>query len=223
MLHHANVDRLIALWQAIYYNSTIYTIGDYEAALYGTAAGFVGVATPLKPFYDTAENFHTSTSVKNIGVFGYTYPELQPTSTDGQQVMASPEELSRYVKFKVNALYTENSTKYERAFQQYRSHRTSHGAGTGEMKEKTWSIVIQVDKVQVPLPATVNCYIGEELIGKMALLQIPTLGVTHSTIPLDGALATSAGVNLGDEDNVLEFLDQAMKFDLEKVRCSWEL
>lgn len=110
MLHHANVDRLIALWQAIYYNSSIYTIADYESALYGTAAGTVGGLTPLKPFYDVNGNFHTSESVRNVSAFGYTYPELQPTMPGGEVASLSPDELSSYVKFRVNALYTDNTT-----------------------------------------------------------------------------------------------------------------
>lgn len=219
MLHHANVDRLIALWQAIYYNSSMYTIEDYEGALFGTAAGAVGGLTPLKPFYDGNGDFHTSESVKNISAFGYTYPELQPATPGGQKASLSPDELSSYVKFRVNALYTDNSTAVPYGggqVRRYRGPRTAWGKTDGAILGKTWSVSIQVDKGQVTLPATVNCYLGTSLVGMMALLGIPATGVTHSTIPLDKALAMSLA-DLGDDEGVISFLASLLWFDMQKV------
>lgn len=216
MLHHANVDRLIALWQVIYYNTSIYTIGDYEGALYGTAAGTVGGSTPLKPFYDTTGDFHTSNSVQDIAAFGYTYPELRPTSNGGQRMSNSPEDLSSYVKFKVNSLYTDTLSAYSNELPRNPSRKTVRGEEDGGGVSKTWSVAIQVDKAQVSLPATLNCYLGDRRIGKMALLGIPATGVTHSTLPLDGALEL-AGVHPGDENDVLDFLANGMSFDVRKV------
>lgn len=220
MLHHANVDRLIALWQAVYYNSSIYTIADYEPALYGTAAGNVGVLTPLKPFYDASGNFHTSESVRNISVFGYTYPELQPMMPGGQVASVSPDELSSYVKFRVNALYTDNSTTATsyggNTGRRFRGPRRARETAKGVIVSKTWSVAIQVDKAQIPLPSTVKCYLGTSLVGTMALLGIPATGLTHSTIPMDGALAVSLAA-LGDDEAVLEFLAQYLRFEVQKV------
>jgi tyrosinase len=221
MLHHANVDRLIALWQAIYYNSSIYTIADYESALYGTAAGLVGDLTPLKPFYDVTGNFHTSESVRNISIFGYTYPELQPTMPGGELASVSADELSSYVKFRVNALYADNLTTAassgSTSARRFMGPRKAQGtAAEGVIVNKTWSVVIQVDKAQMPLPATVDCYLGASLAGTMALLGIPATGVTHSTVPLDRALAVSLA-DLGDDEAVLEFLAQSMRFEVHKV------
>lgn len=45
---------------------------------------------------------------------------------------------------------------------------------------------------------------------------MPAVGVTHSTIPLDGALAM-ADAELGDKDSMFEFLAQRMRFDLQLV------
>lgn len=219
MLHHANVDRLIALWQAIYYNSSIFDITDYEGALYGTAAGNVSANTPLKPFSAANGTFHTSNSVRDVATFGYGYPELQPKGPDGQPMDVTPDELSAYVKFRVNSLYTDNSSAYGSSkIPRFRSPRAPGIHRGGMVTSKTWSVALQVDKGQVVLPATVYCYLGDSLVGKMALLAIPATGVTHSTIPLDKALV-GAGLDVVDEDAVRTFLVQKLRFEVLKVRA----
>lgn len=186
MLHHTNVDRLIALWQAIYPNSSIFDIVDYEDAVYGTAAGNVSADTPLKPFYQTDGTFYTSNTVKDISTFGYSYPELQPTTSNGS---LTPEELSAYVKSRVNALYSDDlvglgitKSKHRRGGSVGANPRDGDGLAT------TWSVSISVNKSEIPLPATVSINLGCETAGKMALLAIPSTGVEYSTINLDRTL-----------------------------------
>lgn len=219
MLHHANMDRLIALWQAIYYNSSIFEIVDYEGPLYGTAAGNVSADTPLKPFYAVDGNFHTSNSVCNVSTLGYTYPELSPSRQDGP---VTPDKLSAYVKFMVNTLYTDvdNSTAYGASkLGRFRSPRGLGKRLEDGVTSKTWSIALQVNKGRIPLPATINCYLSEKTIGKVALLAIPAVGVTHSTIPLDRALATT-GLDPVDKDAVIQHLRHELRFEVLKVRVS---
>ncbi len=77
-LHHTNVDRLLAIWQAIYPNSWIEPSQTTVETATIKSGDTLDGNTPLKPFHkDTAGNFWTSTSARNIGSFGYTYPELQ--------------------------------------------------------------------------------------------------------------------------------------------------
>lgn len=257
MLHHTNVDRLIALWQAIYPNSSIFNVVDYAGALYGTAAGNVSADTPLKPFHDTpgdgdgVDGFHTSRSVRDIAVFGYTYPELQATGGGGggggnntTTAALSPDELAEHVRFKVNSLYSSVPTTAENATAARRMRRlvrrddypSSSSSSTGRFKgklplrrpvatRKTWSVAISVDRAEVPLPATIGCYLSDddgggrtEQAGRMSLLSIPAMGVTHSTIPLDKALEAVGGVvDLGDADEVALYLNQTLKFEVLKV------
>lgn len=245
MLHHTNVDRLIALWQAIYPNSSIFTVVDYAGALYGTPAGNVSADTPLKPFHDRpgdgdgADGFHTSRSVRDIAVLGYTYPELQVRSSGDNSTAAapSPDELAEHVRFKVNSLYSsvpttsENVTEARRARSLVRRRSSSPGRFKGKDKaplllrpratRKTWTVAISVDRAQVPLPATIGCYLSDggrrEQAGRMSLLAVPAEGVTHSTIPLDRALGAVGGVDLADADEVALYLNQTLKFEVLKV------
>jgi len=77
-LHHANVDRLFAIWQAL--NPTSYTInqpaGDGTFVIAATSTETE--TTPLAPFNDaTGKKYWTSERVQNTQTFNYAYPETQ--------------------------------------------------------------------------------------------------------------------------------------------------
>ncbi|KAK7988124.1 hypothetical protein PG989_008439 [Apiospora arundinis] len=103
-LHHAQIDRLIALWQAINYNNTVMT-GSYRTrGLYATAAGTsITADTDLKPFYRDANNFHTGRTASTTKNFGYSYPEI---SNDWS---LSKDQLRTSVIRSVNILYGDGS------------------------------------------------------------------------------------------------------------------
>lgn len=76
MLHHANVDRLFAIWQTI--NPSTYVADTFATS--GTATIIPGELitpdTPLTPFHRfTNGTFWTSSTVRSTYAFGYTYPE----------------------------------------------------------------------------------------------------------------------------------------------------
>lgn len=84
-LHHCNVDRLFAIWQAIYPDSWIEPEEtEVETATIKSGDILTG-ETPLKPFHkNAAGDFWTSTTSRDVAAFGYTYPEIQggtPAST----------------------------------------------------------------------------------------------------------------------------------------------
>ncbi|KAL0467683.1 hypothetical protein QR685DRAFT_366309 [Neurospora intermedia] len=117
MLHHANTDRLIALWQAIYYQNATFNYSFPSGGQLGTKRGTILTAdSPLKPFHaefpatigsgnatppsDAGGFFHTSNSVADLRTFGYTYPEL---NTDWQT--PNKDKLAAQVRQAVNKLY----------------------------------------------------------------------------------------------------------------------
>ncbi|KAI0482999.1 hypothetical protein GGR56DRAFT_219398 [Xylariaceae sp. FL0804] len=95
-LHHANVDRLFTMWQAIY-NGTWVTP---TAAVYSTHTMGMGsiqdAQTGLTPFYANGTSFWTSDMVRNHEIFGYTYAEV--ANKNRSEVIAT-----------VNSLYTDYS------------------------------------------------------------------------------------------------------------------
>ncbi|KAL8812863.1 MAG: hypothetical protein Q9223_007185 [Gallowayella weberi] len=96
-LHHTQVDRLLAIWQALHPDSYV----EASTEPIGSAAIAQGaqtdVNTPLKPFHsDNAGTFWTSAGVANVEKLGYSYPEIQGKSQSE-------------IKAAVNALYATTS------------------------------------------------------------------------------------------------------------------
>uniref|UniRef100_L2GER5 tyrosinase n=1 Tax=Colletotrichum fructicola (strain Nara gc5) TaxID=1213859 RepID=L2GER5_COLFN len=96
-LHHANIDRLFAIWQAIHDKPSdplTYVTTKPSDANWGNfivkAGDPEGIDTPLAPFAQssngTEQKFWTSEGVRTTEVFGYAYPETQkarfPTPKD---------------------------------------------------------------------------------------------------------------------------------------------
>ena len=93
-LHHCNVDRLLALWQAVYPNTYVSPGPD----LFGTkapplrpllmkgtfvhrpdrnpGATDINANTPLEPFWKSQSAFATSNDAISTRTYGYTYPEI---------------------------------------------------------------------------------------------------------------------------------------------------
>ena len=77
-LHHANVDRLFAIWQSLNPNSymTSTTQGNTDTYTINANAQIDG-STPLEPFHAPNGQAWTCDSVRDVTTFHYTYPELQ--------------------------------------------------------------------------------------------------------------------------------------------------
>lgn len=98
-LHHANVDRLFALWQTVHPDS----YGASQTAPHSTwtvASGSTQDAnSPLTPFRKDSQNFWTTNDVQDFSnTFKYTYPEF--VTSDG-----SSSAISAYI----NQLYGNNA------------------------------------------------------------------------------------------------------------------
>ncbi|TDZ34027.1 Tyrosinase [Colletotrichum spinosum] len=202
MLHHANVDRLIAMWQAIHYNNKVQTRTSTSGALFATAANTpITADSPLKPFYrDTAGNFHTGRTASDIKNFGYSYPEISDWNL-------SPDALARQVTVSVNRLYgpggggTSSSRKLK-ARHAHHNHRrsgcskrglTSSAAasppeGHAEAAHKEYTALVDLERSELPLPCSISVYVNGEFAGKISVMSMPASGVMHSTVPLNKAL-----------------------------------
>ncbi|KAL8632330.1 hypothetical protein Q9189_001902 [Teloschistes chrysophthalmus] len=105
-LHHANVDRLFALWQAVYPEANVSPqINDV-----GTYTNDPGKSedgnTPLTPFHsDDSGNFWTSSKVWSTKTFGYAYPEIIDWGVNRSQ-------LTTNVKARLNALYNPTASPF---------------------------------------------------------------------------------------------------------------
>lgn len=83
-LHHANVDRYFAMWQALHsgsYSATQNAPHNTWSIASGTG---LNMDYPLQPFTkDTSGDFWTSNEVRSMSTFNYNYPEF--ADSDGSQ------------------------------------------------------------------------------------------------------------------------------------------
>ncbi|KZT70397.1 Di-copper centre-containing protein [Daedalea quercina L-15889] len=86
-LHHANVDRLLSLWQAINYDVWV-TPGDQPGGTYTIKDdGPINVQSDLTPFWLTQSSYWKSTEVRDwAGSLNYSYPDF-----DGLKGASLPE------------------------------------------------------------------------------------------------------------------------------------
>ncbi|KAI9050966.1 hypothetical protein LZ554_005076 [Drepanopeziza brunnea f. sp. 'monogermtubi'] len=152
-LHHANVDRLYALWQAVNPNSSftpqIEQYGTFTLAPNSTDSD----TTPLAPFLTSADGpYFNSITVQQISTFGYTYPEIQDWNL-------SPAELKANVSAAINRLYNPNPLITKRGSGNMDTRDLLPGQRTRE-----WSVGLRVSKFDLS---------GERFIVRLFLGGVP--------------------------------------------------
>ncbi|KAI1121613.1 Di-copper centre-containing protein [Nemania abortiva] len=75
-LHHANVDRIFAMWQVIHNDSYVVPTAAVYASHTQNQGDIEDTQTPLKPFFVNDTSFWTSDMVRKLETFGYTYTEV---------------------------------------------------------------------------------------------------------------------------------------------------
>lgn len=206
MLHHSNVDRLIAMWQAIYYNDSTMSTTSQSHGFFGSLPGNVTADSPLKPFFDANLNYHTSKTASQTKTFGYTYPEINDWSK-------TPEQLRTYVINRVNTLYGQGT---EKAPKQSVGRRRSAAAPS-----ISYTAEIRVERSEVPLPCSIDVRLGEHTLGTMTLLGMPMKGMAYSSVPLRDALLKLNLKNMPD-NALVPYLQKNLRVEVRKVcTLSW--
>ncbi|KAK3311781.1 hypothetical protein B0H66DRAFT_609094 [Apodospora peruviana] len=171
-LHHANIDRYFAMWQAIYYTGNMFNGSFPGLPTFGTAEGPVTADSPLKPFLDSANTFWTSNSSSSTRPFGYTYEGLEDWA------MSAPD-LAKQVTALVNRQYGETETTKKKMVRRQQ-----------QKQEKDYAVEIKVDRADLPLPCAIEVRVDTpavqgQLVGEFALLAMPTAGVAYANIGFD--------------------------------------
>jgi len=172
MMHHANVDRLLAIWQAINYQKPLSFAGTTSGQM-GTPRGPTSQDDPLKPFNNVDKTYHTSASVASIQSFAYSYPEIPFWRY-------SPADLSTACKHTINTLY---------------------GAGTKTLQKRDgppqqqakYFVQLTMKRDKLPLPCKVIVLLHGREAGRIGLLSVPAVGVSHDEIPLGSPQAVPTG------------------------------
>ncbi|KAF5682087.1 tyrosinase precursor [Fusarium circinatum] len=174
-LHHANVDRLWAYWQAMHPSQSTFT-GSYSGgARYSTPQGTrITPSSPLNPFYKSRGNFHTSDSVKSIKGFGYTYAGLEYWHMSASQLSSS-------ARTTINRLYGSGSSR-RRDVEERGLIEERAGASTTR-----YFANVQLDVTEVERPAQVNVYVSGKLVGGLVVMRQPAEGIVHGSFSADQA------------------------------------
>ncbi|RDA85309.1 hypothetical protein CP532_5913 [Ophiocordyceps camponoti-leonardi (nom. inval.)] len=89
MLHHTQMDRLWAYWQALHHDDgdDVFREPYLGRSRFDAAKGAViNVDSPLTPFFHPSKAFHTTRSVRDIRDFGYSYEGLEWWRRDKDQM-----------------------------------------------------------------------------------------------------------------------------------------
>ena len=142
-LHHTNVDRLAALWQAIWRDRYLPTSGatDYYGNYALNPGTIVYPNTPLRPFWrNDAIGYWDSNGVRSTASFGYTYPEINDWSR-------TPNQQKTDAAAAVNVLYSSFS---------FRSKRNN----TDVAPRRQWFATVSCKKFALESSYTVILFIG---------------------------------------------------------------
>ncbi|KAJ8068065.1 hypothetical protein OCU04_003639 [Sclerotinia nivalis] len=200
-LHHANVDRLFAMWQAIYPDVWMLPTSD-QIGTFTIARGTSDTsASPLTPFYQPdGEAPWTSDAAHYTNTFGYSYPSVPDA------IITNANELSANVTATVNALY---------------NPRGEFGSSKRKRDEKReWSVAIQVLATALGERFTVRLYTKGAPVASFCVLpppvadgRIPPSLTYHNEFTLADAIKTVDTTNIED---VVDYLKTNLSWTVEK-------
>jgi tyrosinase len=215
MLHHTNVDRLLALWQAMHPGRPMFTSVHTSKGQFGTAPGTNLTAdSPLKPFFAEEGGFLTSNMVSDIRNLGYTYPEIDDWSQ-------TPEDLESYVRAKVNSIYGESASTGDASQTQRRSqrHRYPPPAYSSPARTRQYHVAeVQVNRSEIIRPSTVNLVLEGTIVGRMSLLEMPRTGIASASVPLRDLVVGNRSVAEMDASEAISLLQQKLEMEIRLVR-----
>lgn len=214
MLHHANVDRLVAMWQATHPNNQMFvksfTLGS---SLWGSAKGMTYTEDyVLKPFYKPGgSQMWTSREVVSTRTFGYTYPELPDWTMSSTQ-------LKQHVTSIVNRLYGPSTAASKRSMD--------------AQHETQYVLKIAVNRSDFEGPAVIRSFFNGSFVGSMPLLTMPMSGgssmggMSYANIPLQGLTGVDGlgamsegllGLTTSALSSVARFFHNALSFHIQNV------
>lgn len=212
MLHHANVDRQIAMWQAIYPDQWIQPAVSSGGTWTIYPNTEVDENTPLTPFTTGDGNtLYTSVTSRYTKNFGYSYPDVPYWE------FSNPADLSANVTARVNLLY--NSDGHLGTWPAKRSTRVR--SNEKRATERDWSVAVKVPNAAVGEPFSVKFTVGSTLVGKMVVLSTPSKAeldaggkrVTYAEFTLKSALN---GIGSDDIPAVVAHLKGNLKWSVVK-------
>ncbi|QSZ30034.1 hypothetical protein DSL72_004552 [Monilinia vaccinii-corymbosi] len=200
-LHHANVDRLFTMWQAIYPDQWISPENDMIGTFTIPAGSTDTSATPLTPFYQgDGETPWTSDAARYTSTFGYSYDAV-PDAT-----ITNATELSSNVTATVNSLYNPQGT--------------FTGSKRKRAEQREWSVAVQVSSTALGERFVVRLHNGgSRHIASFHVLPPPVAdggSMTHLTYHHEFSLRDAIKtVDNGNTEEVVLYLKNNLSWSVE--------
>ncbi|KIJ47996.1 hypothetical protein M422DRAFT_66385 [Sphaerobolus stellatus SS14] len=166
-LHHGNVDRIFALWQALNPDEYVNAVPSQLATFTRPKGDKEDANTPLAPFRKTNDTFWTSAEVRDTRTFNYTYPEL------ADLYKLSSKDCAAKVRFAVNKLYGKTapvSATRPSVFDKLPSHSEVgghvtpgkwHKAAEDHSHYHEWFANIEVQKYSLKKSFMIHVFLGD--------------------------------------------------------------
>ncbi|KAF4818077.1 Tyrosinase [Colletotrichum tropicale] len=198
-LHHTNVDRLIAYWQALHFENATMHFSYPSNQLFATPRGTITTPeSPMMPFIGRGGEPLTSESVTQIRDWGYTYAPIRFWEE-------APGETKMAVSRTVNSLYGPQVPN------SFRGVKRRKAAPRTEYFAK-----VQVERSELELPCQVQLFMNGGLAGSFTLLDMPKQGKSYDQIPLRRAMK-SASIGGSSTKAVLESIDDNLEVVIRKL------
>lgn len=153
-LHHAQVDRLVAIWQAIHPYTYIKPKASTITTYYVPVGTIQDENSPLAPFHKNGEGgFYTGQTVRRLKTFGYSYPELVYWSKTGSDVLS----LQKEVISTVNGLYHPKYAMINEELNGAEANKLNLYLPTGSSlgADWEWKFELNINQAQIETPMAV--------------------------------------------------------------------
>ncbi|ROT34867.1 tyrosinase [Sodiomyces alkalinus F11] len=200
MLHHCNVDRLLAYWQTLNYENASVEFEYQTRGLFATPRGTtVTERSPLVPFEGPDGPLNSEDFASARG-WGYTYEPLRHWDQ-------SPPQLRTAVTRTINELYGPVP-----------SRNSPSGGMLSRFRggaKRDYFATVEVERSELDLPAVLNLFVRGRHAGTVALLGMPAEGVSYDEIPLQRAISLAGLADL-DQEDLLYALTKDLQIQITK-------
>ncbi|POR38793.1 Tyrosinase [Tolypocladium paradoxum] len=185
MLHHTNVDRLWAYWQAIKPDQDIFNNSYSGQSRFATRGGtIITPRSPLLPFFAQGRVAHTTDSVRSIRSFGYSY--------QGLETWKSPAQMGEDARKLINRLYSSST-----------GSATRRSTCRGEAPQvRRYFARVHLDRVEVEKPCQLIFYLDGKQASSLVIMSQPAEGILAAGLPLDHVIQENGFLELSTNATV---------------------
>lgn len=231
LLHHTNVDRLGAMWQAIY-PSSFMTPAKEGAGTFNLVRGqTISSTTPLIPFHQAdGKTPWTPDAGRYLKTFGYSYPDVKDWAYSADA--AGQSNLKSNVTARVNTLYNLRRSNRKRDLRTFNPRGTTpsnpprewtvsisaHNAalGGGSYSVQLFLGPAPQDRVQWVVQSVGSMYVLAQPMSAVSLTSLTTPLVSRTEVVITDFLS-DRGIDTKDVEATKKFIDSNLSWGVQRV------